>query len=402
MDDLSASFNLCQTGTSSQNKDEGLVRSRTSTQEYTNRLNTLDNQRRTRSNIYSLSRFSNRSFSSENLQDAIHTIPEKPEEEEEEKSGSEQVSSFMRNGSGLNTRVRSGWGEELISIGGSKNVDVKKENHISSEAEMLSECENEAIEMARGESVLPHAAVATAIDESFSSNYRAAHAVLSSWKNRTDQGTPVENFENAAAQLLKRSMDEFDNETLSASGIKGLASPYRLSIRSKLQEKIEADIKHLFKIHSELSEMASLQVFNEALVINSFDIFSGDNRNKSIDASYMNEIGHSSSDSEKIKDNEEEKKEEETRNVSKTQDTKKEGNQTRDEVVTTATSNHDVQRTQPERVKFEDSAKVSNGEQRKKRRQKVKKVTLLKGLQRKEVKKISDNKRGLFQRTKSL
>jgi hypothetical protein len=379
--------------------DEGLARSRTNPLRKSEANNTeINQQRRSRSNIYDVNRLANSSLSSGKLFDSIHSIPENPNEKGRSTDSTDssvgREPSLVRGVSILNARVRSGWGEELISIGSSRKVVRKEElevvlaehdtgrshldvekTDVSSEVEMLYLCENEVIQMARLDSTLPHAAIATAIDESFSSNHRSSHAVLSSWKTRVDQGIPVENFESVAAKLLKGTMEEFDNDTLSAAGVSGLAAPYRLSIRSKLQEKIEAELKHLFRVHAGLSEMASIQVFNEALMKKNDDHHSGEDRNKALELSRVSDITYSCTDSDDdCKDYE-----------------------ARDEIIDSKASATNTPELRAEEEKNDqDDDKVNEEKGKKKRKQKVKKVTLLKGLQRKELKKNVDKGKGIF------
>ena len=432
--------------------DEDMVRSRTSLVRNSEANNTeINQQRRTRSTVYDMKRVVNSSLSSGKLFDSVHSILESPNERGSEDSTDAsgwRESSLIRGASGLNTRVRSGWGEELISVGNSRNVEKKEEfevviaendtgrshfdakkTDVSSEVQMLYMCEKEAIQVARLESTLPHAAIATAIDESFSSNYRSAYAVLSSWKTRADQGIPVENFESTAAKLLKGTMEEFDNETLSAAGVSGLGAPYRLSIRSKLQEKIEAELKHLFKVHAGLSEIVSIQAFNDTLMRKNNDQSRGDDRSRSLGFSRVSDITYSCTNSDDDRNNNKNENQEvnklmldkatpsiddfyygkdnEQKNVDNTKGESL--NQTRDEFIDSQVGDTNAQedRTEEEKYDQEDEKlnrdKISQAEvkAKKKKKQKVKKVTLLVGLQRKEQKKNAEKSKGLFRRNDS-
>ena len=105
-----------------------------------------------------------------------------------------------------------------------------------------------------------------ACDDSFARHQKTTRAKLSSWKSRTGRNLTVDNFGSAAAQLLKRTMESFDRETISAVGITGSVASYRLEVRSKLQSRIESSIRELFKLQVEILEKSTLKKFNAMLL----------------------------------------------------------------------------------------------------------------------------------------
>jgi len=105
-----------------------------------------------------------------------------------------------------------------------------------------------------------------ACDDSFARHHRTARAKLSSWKSRTGRDLTVDSFGTAAAQLMKRTMESFDRETISAAGIAGSVASYRLEVRSKLQGRIESAIRELFKLQVEILEKSTLKKFSGMLL----------------------------------------------------------------------------------------------------------------------------------------
>jgi hypothetical protein len=105
-----------------------------------------------------------------------------------------------------------------------------------------------------------------ACDDSFARHQRAARAKLTSWKSRTGRDLTVDNFGTAASQLLKRTMESFDRDTIAAAGIAGSVASYRLQVRAKLQARIESTIRELFKIQVEILEKNTLKKFSATLL----------------------------------------------------------------------------------------------------------------------------------------
>lgn len=112
-----------------------------------------------------------------------------------------------------------------------------------------------------------------ACDNSFARQSRTARAKLSSWKSRTSRGLTVDSFGSAAAQLMKRTMESYDRDTMTAiaapaaaGSAAGGAASYRLEMRSKLQSKIESTIRDLFKVQVGILEKNTLKKFNSMLL----------------------------------------------------------------------------------------------------------------------------------------
>lgn len=105
-----------------------------------------------------------------------------------------------------------------------------------------------------------------ACDDSFARHYRAARAKLFSWKSRAGRDLVVDNFGVNAAQMMKRTMELFDRDTISAAGCTGSVASYRMEVRSKLQGRIEATIRELFQLQVEVLEKSTLKKFNAMLL----------------------------------------------------------------------------------------------------------------------------------------
>ncbi len=105
-----------------------------------------------------------------------------------------------------------------------------------------------------------------ACDDSFARNQRATRAKLSAWKSRAGRNLTVDKFGSAAADLLKRTMESFDRDTISAAGIPGSIASYRLEVRSKLKGRVESAIRELFKLQTEILEKSILKKFNAMLL----------------------------------------------------------------------------------------------------------------------------------------
>lgn len=104
-----------------------------------------------------------------------------------------------------------------------------------------------------------------ACDDSFTRTHRIARAKLSAWKSRTARGLTVDSFGSAAQQLLARSMELYDRDTISAAGVTD-AAQYRLTLREKLQNRISATLWDLFQIQVSILETDTLAKFNKLLL----------------------------------------------------------------------------------------------------------------------------------------
>ena len=105
-----------------------------------------------------------------------------------------------------------------------------------------------------------------ACDDSFARNHRTARAKLASWKSRTARGLTVDSFGSQADQLLQKTMDSFDRDTISAAGIVGSVASYRLEVRSKLQARVESAILDLFETQVDILSKSTLKKFNAVLL----------------------------------------------------------------------------------------------------------------------------------------
>lgn len=105
-----------------------------------------------------------------------------------------------------------------------------------------------------------------ACDDSYAKQHKAARAKIAAWKARTSRGLSVDNFGTAASQLLKRTMELFDRDTISAAGIPGHVASYRMEVREKLQKRVESAIRELFQVQVENLEKLTLKRFNALLL----------------------------------------------------------------------------------------------------------------------------------------
>ncbi|GFH52790.1 hypothetical protein CTEN210_09266 [Chaetoceros tenuissimus] len=105
-----------------------------------------------------------------------------------------------------------------------------------------------------------------ACDDSFARNHRTARAKLASWKSRTARGLTVDSFGSQADQLLQKTMDSFDRDTISAAGIAGSVASYRLEVRSKLQARVESAVRDLFETQVDILSKSTLKKFNALLL----------------------------------------------------------------------------------------------------------------------------------------
>lgn len=109
-------------------------------------------------------------------------------------------------------------------------------------------------------------AAVLACDDSFAKQHKAARAKIAAWKARTSRGLYVDNFGTVASQLLKRTMELFDRDTISAAGIPGHVASYRMEVREKLQGRIESAIRELFDVQVQNLEKSTLKKFNAFLL----------------------------------------------------------------------------------------------------------------------------------------
>jgi len=103
-------------------------------------------------------------------------------------------------------------------------------------------------------------------EDSFTRHARAVRAKLAAWKNRVDRYLLVEKFGAQATTLLKRTMDAYDKDTISAAGSESGAASCRLELRSKLKGRMENGIRELFEAQVDSAEKSTLKKFNAMLL----------------------------------------------------------------------------------------------------------------------------------------
>ena len=102
-------------------------------------------------------------------------------------------------------------------------------------------------------------------DDAYARHYRTARAKLAAWKSRTARGLTVDRFGRMAQDLLKRTVDQYDRDTMVAAGLPN-AAPYRLEMRSKLIGRIEKPVKEIFEAQVANLQRRTLKRFESSLL----------------------------------------------------------------------------------------------------------------------------------------
>lgn len=112
----------------------------------------------------------------------------------------------------------------------------------------------------------PHIASAfVAVGNASVRHSRVVRAKLAAWRDRIARGLLVDHFGKDASDLRQRILAFFDTETLEAVGLP-LVGPYRLELRTQLEQLIDGGIRELFQGLVKNLEKASLRRFNTALL----------------------------------------------------------------------------------------------------------------------------------------
>ena len=83
-------------------------------------------------------------------------------------------------------------------------------------------------------------------DDAYARHHRTARAKLAAWKSRAARGLTVDRFGKMAEDLLRRTVELYDRDTMVAAGLAG-AAPYRLEMRRKLVGRIEKPVREVFE-----------------------------------------------------------------------------------------------------------------------------------------------------------
>ena len=105
-----------------------------------------------------------------------------------------------------------------------------------------------------------------ACDDSYSRQNRSIRAKLAAWKSRSSRGLTIDNFGTFATQLLQKCMESYDRDTLLASSATASTAEYRLELRSKLQGKVETNLRNLFNAQVANLEKTTVKKFNSLLL----------------------------------------------------------------------------------------------------------------------------------------
>lgn len=94
----------------------------------------------------------------------------------------------------------------------------------------------------------------------YAKHAKTARAKVAAWKSRTSRGLVVENFGKEAEGLYSKTLNGYDGETLSSSGLP-LVAEYRLEMRLQLKGLVETAIQDLYKSQITNLETSTLKKF---------------------------------------------------------------------------------------------------------------------------------------------
>lgn len=111
----------------------------------------------------------------------------------------------------------------------------------------------------------PVAEAILACNDAYSRASRTSRAKIASWKHRISRGLLVPGFGSRADELLMRTLDLFDRDTMAAAGLPR-AGEQRLAIRLKLQDRTERIVKGLFEEQMAVLEKSIMKKFQMTLL----------------------------------------------------------------------------------------------------------------------------------------
>ncbi|KAL9188711.1 hypothetical protein ACHAXT_007089 [Thalassiosira profunda] len=111
----------------------------------------------------------------------------------------------------------------------------------------------------------PVAEAILACTDAYSRASRSCRAKIASWKHRVSRNLLVPKFGTLADDLLERTLDLFDRDTMAAAGLPR-AGEQRLLIRKKLQDRTNGILKRLFDEQMGVLEKTTLKRFQGALL----------------------------------------------------------------------------------------------------------------------------------------
>ena len=113
----------------------------------------------------------------------------------------------------------------------------------------------------------PVAEAILACNDAYSRASRTCRAKIASWKHRISRNLLVPKFGTHAEELLSRTLDLFDRDTMDAAGLPR-AGEQRLIIRRKLQDRTEGILRKLFADQMAVLEKNVLKKFQNTLLRN--------------------------------------------------------------------------------------------------------------------------------------
>jgi len=123
----------------------------------------------------------------------------------------------------------------------------------------------------------PHIATAfITVMNSYTKQSRATRAKIASWKSRSSRGLLIDNFGSQATQLMERTLDNFDRETLLAVGLSSSepgansanVASSRKAMRTQLKEYLETALPKLFEEQVSNLQSMTLTKFRNQLLRN--------------------------------------------------------------------------------------------------------------------------------------
>jgi len=112
----------------------------------------------------------------------------------------------------------------------------------------------------------PHIATAfLAVTNAYTKQSKYTRAKIASWKSRSSRGLLVDSFGAKAEELIKRTMDTYDRETLFVVGLPNVASSRKI-LRKQLSDLLETTIPSLFDEQVSNLEGTTLTKFRNQLL----------------------------------------------------------------------------------------------------------------------------------------
>jgi len=122
-----------------------------------------------------------------------------------------------------------------------------------------------AISNAQTADPTPVAEAVLSCNDAYSRASRTSRSKFAMWKHRVSRGLLVDKFGPNAESLIQRTLDLFDRDTMAAAGLTDVGEK-RLKMRSKLQDRLEKNVRELFASQVSILERSTLKKLNSALL----------------------------------------------------------------------------------------------------------------------------------------